>query len=236
MSWQSSGASVKGSAHLGLGMPNQDSWLKRHYAWGEFIGVSDGLGSKPSSEVGSRQACRAAVGAVRFHVKSPRSSIDALCSMIHALWKIMINHTRADLFSSTCLFAFRRGNEMILSQLGDGLAGVCMRDGEIILIKDEEDDSFVNMTACLGENHRPNLWRSRRLQADECQAVFLMSDGISGGIKEGKESRFLEMLHSHLSGFPPIQRSREIRRWLRAWSYPNDSDDKTIACLMRRYD
>ena len=38
---------------------------------------------------------------------------------------------------------------MILSQLGDGLAGVCMRDGEIILIKDEEDDSFVNMTACL---------------------------------------------------------------------------------------
>ena len=79
---------------------------------------------------------------------------------------------------------------MILSQLGDGLAGVCMRDGEIILIKDEEDDSFVNMTACLGENHRPNLWRSRRLQADECQAVFLMSDGISGGIKRARKAGF----------------------------------------------
>ena len=56
--WNLTGVSVTGTSHLSCGLPNQDSFLRRKYTWGEFIGVSDGLGSKPYSGEGARLAPR----------------------------------------------------------------------------------------------------------------------------------------------------------------------------------
>lgn len=58
--WYCWGASVQGLAHRRACRPNKDAWVIRCYGWGEIAVVSDGLSSRPLSELGARAACRAA--------------------------------------------------------------------------------------------------------------------------------------------------------------------------------
>lgn len=59
------GVSVRGTAHEACGLPNQDSFLIRKTQNGVAAVVADGLGSKPYADAGSRQACRAAIRAIK---------------------------------------------------------------------------------------------------------------------------------------------------------------------------
>ena len=53
--------SVIGPGHLLNGQANQDSVLVKRVPNGWLAVVCDGMGSKPHSDIGSRQACRAAL-------------------------------------------------------------------------------------------------------------------------------------------------------------------------------
>lgn len=122
---------------------------------------------------------------------------------------------------------------MLLAQLGDGLIGFCKTNGETVLLSEEKKDSFSNLTSCLGNKHQSDKWRTSRFDAGDCEAVVIMTDGISEDLRADRQTDFVrEIYHSHkdLASRP---RSLELRRWLRKWPVPGHSDDKTVSCLFK---
>ena len=86
------GASVIGPAHIGKGIANQDSFLcvkKRKFSL--FI-VSDGMGSKPFSDDGSKMACLAVRKEMELFVKNKDKSlpITVLLENIIETWKRLV--------------------------------------------------------------------------------------------------------------------------------------------------
>ena len=57
------GISRIGPSHIAKKIPNQDSYLCYKNKDFSLIIVSDGLGSKPHSEIGSKAACKAVLKA-----------------------------------------------------------------------------------------------------------------------------------------------------------------------------
>lgn len=229
--WRSWGVSTIGPQHARAGLPNQDAWLARRYAWGNVLAVSDGLGSRPRSHVGARAACRAVAAAARITQRGSATHVPRLLSLVHALWAGSIDADDLGDFSATCLFALRCRGRMLLAQLGDGLVAACRRDGEVILISELKEDSFSNITSCLGSQHEPQSWRTAELAAEECQAVLLMTDGISDDLLPEMQVDFVREVHATHRDLSPGYRGKELRRWLGAWPVPGHADDKTIACV-----
>jgi serine/threonine protein phosphatase PrpC len=231
--WKSWGLTMKGPKHFREGLPNQDAWLARHYLRGDVLVVSDGLGSKPKSHLGSRAACRATAAAARIYFESPATPVQDFLLLVHSLWLVMIDGDDAENFGATCLFAVRSRGEILLAQLGDGLIGLCKTNGETVLVSEEKKDSFANITSCLGKTHQSEQWRALRFDAEDCEAVALMTDGISEDLRAESQTDFVRELYLSHKDLAPGPRSLELRRWLRKWPVPGHFDDKTVSCLFK---
>ena len=118
--WKSFGASVRGPGHIASGAPNQDSWAAFHYAWGDGVIVSDGLGSKPFSDFGSGAAGLAAACAAYACHQNDGFDQAFMANRIKDNWLSLIAPLEPRDCAATCLFAFRLGDGAIrLGVLGD---------------------------------------------------------------------------------------------------------------------
>ena len=112
--------SVIGPSHLLNGQPNQDSVLVKRVPSGWLAVVCDGMGSKPHSEVGSKQACLAAFGVIRavdFGIESK-----VLIKQVYQMWLNSLGDIKARDAVTTCLIArVSDSGELRTFQLGDGL-------------------------------------------------------------------------------------------------------------------
>lgn len=230
--WKSFGASVVGPGHIAAGIPNQDAWASFHHEWGDGIVVSDGLGSKPLSDFGSRAACLAVARAIHYCSRMPEIDRTVLADRIMSRWVSLIAPLSPRDCAATCLFGFRMSDGgVLMGTIGDGLAAVLKTDGSVVSLFDEKSEGFTNITAALSPGVGVKEWRWLSMPEEECQSIILCSDGVCDDLsdRDGFVREFFAA-HKELSS---LSASRRARGMLAKWPTPGHSDDKTIACLLR---
>ena len=230
--WKSFGASVIGPGHVAAGKPNQDAWAAFHRAWGDGIVVSDGLGSKPFSDIGSRAACLAVAGAVHACHARPGIGYASLSDQIKNRWLAFIAPLDPGDCAATCSFAFRMNDGAVhLGMLGDGFAAAVQTDGSVASLSDDKTESFSNVTAALSPEMTGEDWRWLSLPENDCEAIVLCTDGVSDDLEdaEGFIKGFADA-HRDLSSTSAARHARET---LERWPTPYHTDDKTIAGIFR---
>ena len=234
--WTSFGASVVGPAHATSSRPNQDAWFSFHRSWGDGIVVSDGLGSKVLSDLGSDAACRAVARASReFAVSGKPRDSRKLPEAIGAAWLEEIVPLDPRDTSATCLYALRLGDgKLRLGILGDGCVAAVKRNGSVVVLREDKGSSFSNTTTALGPTTKSDEWQVLDVDEAECRAVILCSDGVADDLEdvEGFMADFVEV-HCRLAR---VTASRRLRAMLATWPVPKHSDDKTLGCLYRSED
>lgn len=230
--WRSFGASVIGPAHVANGMRNQDAWASFHHTWGDGIVVSDGLGSKPFSDLGSRAACVAAARAIYSVHGTSEIDRTVLSERIKTKWISFLAPLTPRDCAATCLFAFRLNAGMVhMGMLGDGLLAAVRADGTIASLSDDKSAGFSNMTAALSPDVIAENWRWLSMPEKDCQCIFLCTDGVSDDLSDATGFvREFCAAHRCLSSLSASRRTREA---LEKWPTPKHSDDKTVACLVR---
>ena len=68
-------ASIKGMLHENANIPNQDAYSVKRYKFGTILVVSDGLGSKKYSDIGSKAVGKAINRAVQIWNEYPERDI-----------------------------------------------------------------------------------------------------------------------------------------------------------------
>lgn len=234
--WASFGASVIGPGHITTGKPNQDSWSAFRRSFCEGIVVSDGLGSKDYSHFGSSAACfaveRAAFGMWVDESEGPDGDF---LDNVRDYWLEYIEPLEPRSAAATCLFALIYNSKVWLGMLGDGCAAAVKNDGSVVYLSDDKTGSFSNMTESLSASVSPDKWRLICLEEDECQALVLCTDGVSDDIVGGENLRgFIKGFAESKLDMATIAASRETKDMLENWPTPKHTDDKTIACLLRK--
>lgn len=233
--WFSWGASAIGPSHLRYGIPNQDSWMTRLYKWGNVVVVSDGLGSKPHSDHGSKAACLSVFETAKSYQKNKGAKTADILRLIHANWLVQIAPFSPSDCSATCLFAIQIDDQITLGRLGDGLIAVYGdSDKDCFILSDNKHDSFSNFTNSLHYELNLNQWETTTINNSKCNAVVLCTDGISDDLLPEKQMDFAKELYYSYTYLTPAERIKDIKKWLKNWPVPGHLDDKTIACLVKR--
>jgi serine/threonine protein phosphatase PrpC len=222
--------SVRGPLHISEGKPNQDSSLIRAVHNGWLAIVCDGMGSKPFSQIGSKQACRAVIDTV----KSSPFTIDSkeLIKSVYQRWLSYLGTIKPTDAVTTCLFCWlSRDGRIRTFQLGDGLIVVSN-----VLSKSNDSNNFGNETTGLGKSTRFSDWKVQSFTLEPGDAVALMTDGISEDINPGMETQFMNEICNRINEKSFRQAKVWLKNELKAWATPNHTDDKSIALLVLNHD
>lgn len=227
-------ASVAGPANRELGVNKQDATMIRKMPSGVLLVVCDGLGSRPKSELGARQACCAAKDSAAYL----GTAINAhnLCESVHSNWLQLIAPETADDAATTCLLAHvsTEGN-VILAQLGDGLI-LCRSNGRFTNITPERR-LFSDQTFALSTKFNFSDWVVHESTLVEPgDGVVMMTDGISEDIDHNRLDAFFEEIRFQTFKMKTIQMRRWLTQQLNEWPTPGHSDDKSLAALFKGYD
>lgn len=218
--------SVIGPGHLLNGQPNQDSVLIKRVPTGWLAVVCDGMGSKPHSDMGSKQACRAVFDVI----KTADFSIEnkALIKLIYQKWLNSLGDIKASDAVTTCLIAWVSDNrELRTFQLGDGLILTSLQSTERL-----DTNDFGNITTGLGKSKQFSDWQVTRQQLNVGDVIAVMTDGISEDLHQGMELAFVNTIVENTK----VKSIRQAKAWLknefRNWGTPNHTDDKTLAVMV----
>ena len=230
--WKTFGASVIGPGHIAAGKPNQDAWAAFHHVWGDGIVVSDGLGSKPFSDFGSRVACLAVAHAVNACRGKTEMNRAVLSDRIKCKWLSLLAPLAPRDCSTTCLFAFRIDDGVIrLGMLGDGLAAAVKTDGSVVTLSDDKSEGFSNITVALSTNVTEKDWQWLAIPEEDCRSILICTDGVADDLSDAEG--FIKEFCGAYRGLSSMSASRRVREMLLKWPTPKHSDDKTIACLFQ---
>ena len=230
--WKSFGASVVGPGHIAAGKPNQDAWAAFHHVWADGIVVSDGVGSKPFADFGSRSACLAVAHTAQACHRQGQIGSGLIFEGIKKRWLSLISPLVPHDCAATCVFAFRLDDGVFyLGMLGDGLAAVVKTDGSVMSLSDDKAGGFSNITAALSPDVTEKNWQWLSVSEKDCQSILLCTDGVADDLKD-PGAFVMEFSIAH-RGLASVSSARRTREMLENWPAPGHSDDKTIACLFR---
>ena len=220
------GVSVQGSYHD----INQDSFAFYSDDDVAVIVVSDGLGSKSLSQIGSSALCQSVIQLVN-DTDLTNFSCAEICALTYNKWleSLQKDNRNIEECCATALFCFIYQNKVFLFQLGDGLAGVLTTNGVEILF-DDKSTHYVNETDCLCSVFDSKLWKYHCMPLDEFFGAILCTDGvaISPDTKEGYQN-FTEDFIRGYADMSSQEIMDDIQGWLSDWT---GSDDKTIAFML----
>lgn len=224
------GASVRGPSHRVDGLPNQDAWAKARVGDYLVAVVSDGMGSRPHAETGSRAACKAVIEAMRVWRRGSNAELELLIALVHVMWRIRVTPLQPQDCACTCLLAaaHRRGGGFA-AQLGDGAILLRSPTG-VEVVAPERETGFSNETQGLGFTARVSAWRTREFSS-EIRSVVLCTDGVAEDLLPESHADFADWLVSDIGRLPAGARWGRLRRELGAWPTPGHTDDKTIAVM-----
>jgi len=230
--WKSFGASVIGASHVRAGKPNQDAWASFHRLWGDGIVVSDGVGSRPFSDLGSRAACLAVARAVRGLGANPDEDRATLVDRIKRKWVALLEPLVPRDCAATCLFAVRmEGSAVLMGMLGDGLVAVVRGDDSVAVLSEEKANAFTNTTVALSPDVTTEDWRWLSMPEEECRSIVVCTDGVADDLSDA--TGFVRAFCDAHRGLSTFSASRRAREALEKWPVPKHTDDRTLACLFR---
>ena len=228
--WSYVGASVRGPAHKRAGMPNQDAWLV-HIRGEEVVAVvSDGLGSKPFADFGSRVACSAVSRAISVWRRNGDAPPLSLLRLVHATWSAWVAPKKESDCATTCLLAHSDGARITLAQLGDGMVAFGSPDSGFKTLPSHERD-FSSETTGLGVCSDLGEWRVTSLTCpEENTAILLASDGVSEDLLPNRLCDFISFCSDRYFECSR-RRTGLLAQDLRNWPTPGHEDDKTLVLL-----
>jgi serine/threonine protein phosphatase PrpC len=227
------GASVIGPLHVKLGIPNQDCFDISKFSFGNVAVVSDGLGSKKYSDIGSRLMCESVIDSCVEFANMKEQSISELLRLIHKHWMEKVPSDSYKDYECTCLFALVINSRLIVAQLGDGMIVAKSIDQDCpVSLLDSKVDSFSNLTNCIHGDFDLDDWSVECFDNFDLDYVVLCTDGISDDLLKGSEVYFIKDLVSEYQDMSAQDINEDIKRWLADWPVPKHTDDKTLAGLL----
>lgn len=223
------GASAIGQTHIENGLPNQDALALIKKKKAVAIAVSDGMGSRPLSQIGSQTA----VNCVSEALDLVDSSVDVkdFIRLVCALWRIRLKDTDIGKYSCTCLFSvlFKNGR-LISAILGDGV--IYARTGKEEIILSGKTKEFANLTIPM-DKCQIDDWQWFDKKAEGELGLMLASDGIADDIEYVKLSSFYDSLYKNSVLIKGRAKKRNgcIKWILEHWTRPYSNDDKTLAVM-----
>ncbi|RRD90233.1 protein phosphatase 2C domain-containing protein [Conchiformibius steedae] len=221
MKWLISGASVIGQAHLWDNLPNQDAYLykKQNQHW--IVSVSDGLGSKPHSHIGARQACQSSQ-----YFWQNKCSIKQL----HQHWRENLGKILPNQAACTLLTACVSSSQAHILQLGDGM--VLVKSGGQVFPVTKQRDNYLNQTFCLTEHFNLTNWQSHTIPIIQAgDGLILMTDGIADDIEPQHYTDFFYTIYQVFKNKSHRRQKDWLKKELSDWATPNSFDDKTLIAI-----
>lgn len=218
--------SVIGPAHIRDSLPNQDCQSARCWKQCWAAVVCDGMGSRPKSDIGSREAAKAAILSVQKHDfnADDRTIVRALYLCWLAELKAL-NVEPSDAVTTCILVWGMADGRFRYAHLGDGMIA-----SPTSVLSNAKTTGFSNETTGLGISRHLSDWRfgSGYLQ-EHRDSLLLMTDGISEDLLD--PTAFSQFLTDGL-----VKKSRRLGKlWLRRqlinWPTPGHSDDKTVIAV-----
>ena len=228
-------ASVKGVLHENENIPNQDAYSVKRYKFGTILVVSDGLGSKKYSDVGSKAVGKAVDRAVQIWNGYVEKDIRLLIPLIVSVWNMEIFPYSQRDCGATCLFAIiLNDGHVYLGQLGDGSIYIYI-DNELKLLREKEDD-FDNLTVCMGSFSNYLDWSLKEYYiGNNPFGIVMMTDGVSETIVEEKKEDFIKLMFRRISECENLlKRNNLVYKILSEWNPVSAGDDRTLICYRRR--
>lgn len=223
------GVSVIGPSHVRKRIPNQDSFLTATCGVWHLAVVSDGVGSCPLSHIGSRQLCASLVTMLR-RTSPQRFDKSAFLEGVREEWLRRIRPLSFRQASATCLFSLTDGKRLFVAMLGDGCIGVMRRDGKVVMLMEDKNASFSNITASMTRTTGISAWRSVSMAVTDLYGVMLATDGVADDLSRPDD--FTREILTSSASMGAAQARQGLIRMLKGWPAPGHSDDKTIACMI----
>lgn len=236
--WRGLGDSEIGPLHLRLGLPNQDAYHLEIENEPLLIAVSDGLGSKPLSQLGAQAVSRSVVKLAQHCVDKSVIEPLSLLKLFHGFWLEELQEVDVEQCRCTALFAIVLGEQTFIAQLGDGDCCIITSqqvtgEQQVRFLTGKDEDLFANQTHSLNNKFQASQWQFCLQPTAELDACFLVTDGIADDLAlEHRAGFYLELLsqYRHLSDHGVKE---DVRVWISQWPVAGHSDDKTIAALYR---
>ncbi len=213
---------------------NQDSHAIYENSKYLLIIVADGLGTASKSDIGSLQAIKAVRKAIIEWRNLMNENSNILLQLVHFYWQLYINDLGLEKKDclTTCLFVYidKEKNTGLTCQLGDGL--ILLKSNNYLYLTQNIKD--FNYTKSLGCTKNINDWIVNFINFNtKSVSLYLMTDGISDDIKNGKEEEFLEYLIATMNKIKKNDCNRFLKHILKNWPTKFHSDDKTLCVAWR---
>lgn len=221
------GASKIGKSHVLAGRPNQDAWAAGRSKTMFVAAVSDGLGSRENSQIGSKAAARSVLTASRM--VAPETGGADIVRLVHAVWRVKLAGFDVRSCACTCLFAIRFGTgRLFAAALGDGAITID-NGGKREALEFTKD--FANSTDAM-DTCKPGDWRLYDEQVSGGLKLMLATDGVSDDIEEGGLFDFADfVINEAAKRAEQRERNGYIRKLLNRWPRPKSGDDKTLVVI-----
>ena len=220
------GISIQGSYHD----KNQDSFICKKMNNIYVLAVSDGLGSKKTSEIGSRILCECACDVISENLDCV-GKIAAMeyARLVHEKWTNKIrNYQISDCYATMLLLLVIPG-KIIAVRLGDGFVAFWV-DDHVQVLYDQKEDYFVNETDCLTENFDDTKVETLEIPYTVFHGGILCSDGVGiGNMTASEIKNFTKEYIEEYCHYPESKIIQEVEGWLKDWT---GTDDKTLAFIM----
>lgn len=180
--WYGLGVSEIGSFHQKLGIPNQDAFYLKFEGIPAVVAVSDGLGSKALSHLGSQAVGRAVKRLSNCKTYLLEAQPEEILKKFHSFWLDELKEEDIELCRATALFALVFEEKIFIAQLGDG--DICLITSnqtrqQVYFLTQKDDELFSNQTDALGSYFEFNKWRYCFRSTSNLVACFMVTDGIS---------------------------------------------------------
>jgi serine/threonine protein phosphatase PrpC len=187
------GMSDIGESHVKNGKPNQDAVGFLAFNDSFVVAVSDGVGSCENSHIGSQTAILACKYVLtEISDKKLPFNGENIAKRLAELWTQLFPETVSRSYSATLKAVFGNGKDIIAVSIGDGLLFI-LSGNETLHAPNTEGD-FVNETHCLSHGMKAaEFWTGQIAKLDDT-VIFLSTDGVSNGIKQGCELEFINQI------------------------------------------
>lgn len=222
-----SGISIMGSYHN----INQDYFYTKSYKDGYIMVVSDGMGSKSHSHIGSKCICESVYDVIsNLKYDLDCISFKDVLYFCHNEWKKRLYEYDITKCYATLLVVVLRDGKLHAARLGDGFIAI-YADNKVTCLYDKKEDFFVNETECLKEELDRAQIEVVEIKFNEFRGVISCTDGIEiGTMKENELSSFAKEFIEEYSIKEKDEIVSEIEPWVRSWP---SSDDKTLAFILK---
>ena len=215
-----------GVSHRLSNKPNQDAVL---YSFSEedfVLAVSDGVGSCPKAEIGSKAAV-ASASKVFESVRSNACDLADIPVELIAEWKQLLSDEFLDDCCATLKVAMKLGNQLTLISLGDGM--LVMTSNGFKVRSPSDEMLFANQTRCLSSFVKPeDIWiKEIHLDLHVPYVVFMCSDGIANGLEDGSEYELVREIEENT----PSEKLKEELELLVVDISDFSSDDRTLGVV-----